>query len=125
MAIPLAIFLGIFLDLIIGKTVGVSSVMFSIIAFIGGYLEKNFSKDSKITIMLMVALCTVIFEIGSYLFEIVNLSINIEVLSFSKILILEVVFNMLLTIILYPFFQKIGYKLEEIFKENKILTRYF
>ena len=123
--IPLGIFLGIFLDLVIGKTIGISSLMFAFIAFIGGYLDKNFSKDSKLTIMLMVALSTAIFEIGSYLFGIINLSTYIEILSFFKILIIEIIFNMLLTIILYPILQKLGYRLEEVFRENNILTRYF
>lgn len=125
LGIPLGIFLGIFIDLVIGKSLGISSLMFGVIAFIGGYLDKNFSKDSKLTIILMVALSTAIFEIGSYIFSIINLSAYIQILEFLKILIVEIIFNMLLTIILYPILQKAGYRLEEIFRENNILTRYF
>jgi len=123
--IPIAIFLGFFLDLVIGKSIGISAFMFSIIAFLGGYLDKNFSKDSRITIMLMVAASTAIYEIGSYIFNIINLSALMEILSFIKILAIEIVYNIILIIILYPLIQKAGYKLEEIFKENRILTRYF
>ena len=99
--------------------------MLAIVAFIGGYLDKNFSKDSRITIMLMVAGSTAIYEIGSYVFNVINLSAYAELASFIKILLIEIVYNAMLTIILYPLIQKTGYKLEEIFKENKILTRYF
>lgn len=123
--IPIAIFLGFFLDLVIGKSIGISIFMFIIIAFLGGYLDKNFSKDSRLTIMLMVAVSTAIYEIGSYIYNIINLSIYVEVVSFIKILIIEMVYNAILVIILYPLIQKTGYKLEEIFKENRILTRYF
>lgn len=123
--IPTGIFLGLFLDLIIGKSIGISSLMFGVIAFIGGYLDKNFSKDSKLTIILMVALSTTIFELGGYIFSVINIYAYTQIIEFFKILIVEIIFNMLLTIILYPILQKIGYRLEEIFKENKILTRYF
>lgn len=123
--IPVGVVLGLFLDLVIGKSIGISSAMFALVAFIGGYLDKSFSKDSKLTIMLMGMLATAVFEIGSYFFGIINLSINVEIISFVKILIIEIIFNMLLTIILYPILQKAGYKLEEVFKENNILTRYF
>lgn len=123
--IPIAIFLGFFLDVIIGKSIGISAFMFAIIAFFAGYLDKNFSKDSRLTIMLMVAGSTVIYEIGSYAFNIINLSTYVEIISFAKILAIEIIYNTILTIIIYPLIQKAGYKLEEIFKENKILTRYF
>lgn len=123
--IPLGIFLGFFLDLIIGKSVGVSSLMLAIVAFLGGYLDKNFSKNSRLTIMLMVAGSTTIYEIGAYIFNIINLSAYVEILNFIKILLIEIFYNCILTIILYSIIQKGGYKLEEIFKENKILTRYF
>ena len=38
---------------------------------------------------------------------------------------IEIVYNVILTIILYPLIQKGGYKLESIFKQNEVLTRYF
>ncbi len=123
--IPIGIFLGFFLDLIIGKSIGISSAIYTIVAFLGGYLDKNFSKDSRFTIMLMVIASTAIYEIGCYVFNIINSFIYAEVLNFAKILLIEILYNTILTIILYPLIQKAGYKLEEIFKENKILTRYF
>jgi len=53
------------------------------------------------------------------------LSLNVEIWTFAKILIIEILYNSILTIILYPLMQKIGYKVEEIFKKPQILTRYF
>lgn len=60
-----------------------------------------------------------------YLYRGAILSSNIEIWSFIKILVIELFFNTLLTIILYPLMQKGGYKVEEIFKNPQILTRYF
>lgn len=53
-SIIMALLTGITLDLIIGKTVGITAIMFCLIAIIAGYFDKNFSKESKLTIMIMV-----------------------------------------------------------------------
>ena len=96
------IFFGLFLDIVIGRSLGVSGIMYGIVGLLGGYFDKNFSKDSRITIMLMVIGTTLLYEIGNYIISIMQLSIQIEILSFIKILLIEV-----------------------IFKGQKILTRYF
>lgn len=119
------IFFGLFLDIVIGRSLGVSGIMYGIVGLLGGYFDKNFSKDSRITIMLMVIGSTLLYEIGNYIISIMQLSIQIEILSFIKILLIEVIYNVILTIILYSIIQKVGYKIEDIFKGQKILTRYF
>ena len=119
------IFFGVSLDFFIGKSIGIAGIMLGIVGFIGGYLDKNFSKDSRITMIMMITLTTIIYEVGVYLFNYFIHAASIKLIDFSKIIFIELVFNMLITIILYPIIMKFGYKLEENFKENKILTRYF
>ena len=75
--------------------------------------------------MLMVLSSTVIVEVLNYLFKYMFEGISVEIFNFVKILILEVIFNLLLTIILYPLIRKFGYDIENEYKGNKILTRYF
>ncbi len=123
--IPFGIIMGFFLDIIIGKNIGISAIMFGIIGFVGGYFDKNFSKDSRLTMMLMVIGSTCLFEIGSYVLQTVELSLSVEIVPFLQILWKEVLFNTILTILLSPLMQKLGYKMEDIFKEQKILTKYF
>ena len=123
--IPFGIISGLFLDIIIGKTIGTNAIMLGLIGIIGGYFDKNFSKESRITMMLMVIGSTCIFEIGNYILHIVESSINVEIRAFITTLAIEVIYNTILTIILYPMIQKLGYKIEDIFKGQKILTRYF
>ena len=88
-------------------------------------MDKNFSKDSRITIILMTILATAFFEIGSYILNAIIVSINVEIIPFIKILSIEILYNVILTIILYPLLQKAGYYIEESFRGSKILTRYF
>lgn len=123
--IPFSIFSGLFLDIIIGKNIGSSAIMFGIISVIGGSFDKNFSKESRITMMLMVMGSTCIYEIGIYILQIIEQSIYIEIIPFLITLLIEVLYNTILIIILYPMMQKFGYKIEETFKGQKILTRYF
>ena len=119
------ILFGLGLDFFIGKNIGISAIMLGIIGFLGGYLSKNFSKDSRITMMIMILFATLIYEIGTYTFYYFINSVSIELFYFIKVLLIELVFNLLITIIIYPLIIKFGYKIEENFKENKILTRYF
>lgn len=121
----LGLIFGIYLDLMVGKSIGITGIMLGILGLIAGYIDKNFSKDSRITIMVIVALATVVFEIGIYLFQIFRWGISIEIIPFLKILSIEVLYNVILIIILYPLIQKIGTKIESIFKTKAIKTRYF
>lgn len=125
MGLTYGIIFGIILDLLVGENVGMTAIMLGVVGIIGGILDKNFSKDSRITIILMVIGNTVIYEIGMYFLRYAILKSSIEIISFIKILIAEVVFNVLITIILYPLIQKTGHSIENEYKGSKILTRYF
>lgn len=123
--VPFGFICGIYLDILTGKQIGVSSIMYATVGFLGGYFDKNFSKDSKITILLMVAGFTALFEIVVYIYNIARNLIPLQLLGFTKILLIEILFNVLLTIILYPLIRKSGYFFESTFKKRKFLTRYF
>lgn len=124
-SIPFSILAGIFLDAVIGKKLGVSAIMFGIIAVVGVYFDKNFSKESKLTIMLMIVGATFLYETGMYLLTMLSAKTGIEVAGFAKILAIEIFYNVLLTIILYPIIKIAGHYVEEESKGTKILTRYF
>jgi len=116
---------GILLDIFIGKNIGATGILLGIIGLLGGYLDKNFSKESKITIILMAMGATFLFEFGVYLLNSFILSYEIQIFAFMKIIFVEIIYNSILTIILFPLFKKAGTFIEGNFKESKILTRYF
>lgn len=116
---------GLILDLIIGTKIGINSVGLGLIGFLAAVFDKNFSKDSRMTIMVMAIVATAIFEVLSYILNYIFISIQIEIVNFVRILAIELVYNLILTIILYPLMQKFGYYMENEYKGNKILTRYF
>ena len=59
----LGIIFGMLLDLISGTAINITGVFLGIIGYAGGYLEQNFSKDSKLTIMLMCIGATFLYEL--------------------------------------------------------------
>ena len=117
--------IGLLLDFLLGNRIGVNAATLGILGLLAGEFDKNFSKDSRMTIMLMVLCSTVLVESANYFINYILLSTNIEIISFIIILIIEIVYNLILTIILYPLIQKAGYYIENEYKGNKILTRYF
>ena len=124
-AIIFGIMIGLFLDLLYGNTVGISAAMFCIIGYLGSYFDKNFSKENKVTILLMVIGATLIYELGCYALNGFILRYDFEWFKFMRIIIFEIIYNSLITIILYPLIQSTGYKVDRIFKRNNVLTRYF
>ena len=59
--------LGILLDFVIGTKIGINSIGLGLIGFLAAVFDKNFSKDSRMTIMVMVVVATIAFEVLSYL----------------------------------------------------------
>ena len=121
----LGIVFGLIIDFLLGQAVGVSAFLLGIIGLIAEYLDKSFSKDSRIMLMMIVIAGTVFFEVGYYVFKIIKYGAAFEFVPFIKILVIEIIFNIFLTIIIYPLIQNMGNKLEEIFKNKKVLSRYY
>lgn len=118
------IIIGLYLDIVAKNSIGISSIAFGTIGLLAEILSKDFSKDSRLTIILIVAAATTLYETAIYIFNNVINNIPFE-FGFIKILIIELIFNSIITIIIYPLMKKVGYYFEDSFKEKKILTRFF
>lgn len=116
---------GLMLDIVVGNKIGIYAITLGGVGFASGVFAKNFSKDSRITIMLMVAGLTFVYEFIVYMLNYFLVNINFEIFIFLKILFVEVIYNIILTIIIYPLFKKFGYYIEHEYTGDKILTRYF
>ena len=125
LGISLGVIFGLILDFVYGRVIGTTAVMLCIIGYLGSYFDKNFSKENKLTIILMVAGATLIYEFGLYFLNSIILEFEREYLAFLKIVLVETLYNILLSIIVYPIMQKFGYVIDRTFKKNNILTRYF
>lgn len=108
-----------------GKTLGLTSVALALIGLVSGRLDKTFSKDSRLIVLIMGSICTIIYEVVLYFMQYLTIDINIETLQFAKKLSIEVIYNVIIIIILYPLMKLTGYEIENEIKGDKILTRYF
>lgn len=75
--------------------------------------------------MLMTIGATLTCEIISYLIQIIVFKLSIELLPFIKIVAIETLYNAMLIIIMYPLIERTGEILERVFKEKRILTKYY
>lgn len=75
--------------------------------------------------MLMTIGATITCEIISYLIQIIVFKLSIELLPFIKIVAIETLYNAMLIIIIYPLIERAGELLERVFKEKRILTKYY
>ena len=116
---------GLYLDIVLGKKIGTSALALGIVGLLGEILSKNFSKDSRFIVCLMVIGTTAVYETIVYLLTMLRTEGTIEILAFLRILLIEMFFNGLITIIIYPLIKKAGYYLENLYDDKFILTRYF
>ena len=90
--------------------------------FIASWFDSLWSKDEKISIIIMVVVSTFIFEILSYFLTSVIFEFEFELMPFFKILAIEELYNTLLIIILFSPIKKLGYKMERNLKRNNMYT---
>ncbi len=53
-SIVIAVLTGVTLDLVLGRALGITGLLYGLIAIIAGYFDKNFSKENKFTLVIMV-----------------------------------------------------------------------
>lgn len=75
--------------------------------------------------MLMTAGTTLICELASYIIRVIIFKLSLEIMPLMKILAIEILYNSILIIIIYPLIEKAGGALENAFTEKSILTKYY
>lgn len=120
----IGIILGFILDLFIAKMIGTNFLIMGLAGFLGGVFDKNFSKDKLIMLMLMVVITTILCEMIVYLVQVVFLKIELAILKFIYIAVIEAIYNVILIIILNPLIQKTGISIEETFEKERVFSKY-
>lgn len=116
------IIFGFLLDLFIGTRIGINAISLGIVGLAAENLDKNFSKDNRITVMILNSILTVLAEVIIYTLQILFCGSSVQILGFIKIIIIEVVYNAFLMAIIYPFFLALGSKLENDFVDKSFLN---
>ena len=122
LSILFSIICGIWLDSLYSESIGITSAMLCLIGFMATWFDSLWSKDEKISIVIMVFIATFIFEFGSYFLKSIIFDFEIEIKIFFKILALEELYNVLLTIIFFGLIKKLGYGMERKLKRTNMCT---
>lgn len=95
---------GLFTDILIGKCIGIYTVLFFLVGFFCGKISKGFSKENKSSIIIIVMATTLIYEVLSYILFMFIYSYDFILIKLVTTCVLESVYNMLIASILFkPF----------------------
>lgn len=117
--------IGLYTDFLFSNSIGISAVLLTFIGHCGEKLVKRFSRNSRLTIILMGTISVAVYELLCVAYKSLFFSASINFLSYIYILAIELLFNVLLIIIFYPLIHKFGLFVENVYSNNKMLTRYF
>lgn len=96
--------------------------MLCLVGFVATWFDSLWSKDEKISIIIMVVLLTFIFEFGCYFIKSIIINYELEMKSFFRILFWEEIYNVLFTIIFYGIIKKLGYIMERQLKKSNMYS---
>lgn len=94
---------GLIYDIAFGRAIGIYTGMYILVGLVSGTLNKNFSKDNKVSMILLISIITAIFEAVLYLFFILFRNYDFELQGFVFITIKEILYNTILILMLYKF----------------------
>ena len=92
---------GLLIDISYGRNVGLYTATYLLVGIISGYLNKSFSKGNRISMIMLILICTSFFEVVAYLFNIILNGFELDLKILIIKLILESVYNVFLTIIFF------------------------
>ena len=118
------ILLGLILDLFSSQIIGINAISLGAAGLLAGILAKNFSIEHKFTFIIIASLLTFIGESVYYALEIILIEAEVQLIIFIRILLIEIIFNDLIIIIIYPVLNKIGEKLKMMLEDETNYIKY-
>lgn len=106
---------GLLIDIALGRGIGIYMALYILSGCIAGFLNKGFSKGNKISMVMIILICTLIFEIFAYFLNVIVNGIELDFKILIITLTLESAYNMLLAIL---FFKPIAF-LGDILNKSK------
>ena len=90
---------GLLVDVIFGKIIGINILLYALMGILTGHISNGFSKDNKTSMVMVVSIATVLFELSSVSLLAFLQNGEINIIRTLIIIALEVVYNITLTLI--------------------------
>ena len=92
---------GLLIDITIYQSLGLYVLLYSLTGIIAGFLNHKFSKDNKISMIMLILFTTIIFESLLYLFNVLVNRFEFQLKFWFFTIVLETMYNILLTVLFY------------------------
>lgn len=99
---------GLLIDIIFSKAIGVNLLLYTLTGIISGQISNKFSKDNRTTFVMVIFVATGLFELTSYGLNSILYGINIAFWKIMMVIVIEMAYNLLITVILYKFIVGLG-----------------
>lgn len=103
----LGLFIGLIQDILFARIIGFNALIYFIVGLTVGTFDDKVFKENSLISVVFVSLSTITYHILYFLFMYFN-TINVNIFSlFNKIVLIEVIYNSLLSIIIYKQISKL------------------
>lgn len=92
---------GLIIDIFSAKAIGLYMLSYFLIGYASGKIGRSFSKENKTTLVVMVGIGTILFEIFNYVLGILIYKYDISFIKLGIEIFKEAIYNMLVSIILF------------------------
>lgn len=92
---------GALVDTMFQRTIGIYILFYTLTGIVSGFLNHKFSKENKMSMVMLILIVTAVFETGTYFSNILLHRYEFELIPFILVIVLESAYNVLLTIILF------------------------
>lgn len=95
---------GLLADCYFERTLGIYLGLFMLLGYISGKIQNKIAKDNRLGYVILISASTIIFELVRFNIGLMFLNYEFELLYLIKVILLEIIYNIFLTIIFYrPF----------------------
>lgn len=120
-----ALIYGLMFDISASNPVGITPIAAICIIELTILLNKILYINSRIATMMKALLLVIAYEVIRYVIRAIILKFSIEILPCINIALIEGIYLMLIMMLIYPVYKKIGDITDEKLNEKNVLTRYF
>lgn len=92
---------GVIIDATFSKIIGPYILVYTLIGYFAGSLNKSFSKESKMSAVMLVSICTILGELLVYFILMAYLGYEWRTIKVLTVVLLEAIYNILITLIIF------------------------
>ena len=92
---------GLLIDIIAGKALGFYLLLYMLLGYIIGKIGKGFSKENKTTLIVIVAISTIVFEIATFLLGMIIYKYDFDMITLIQFALKESIYNIIISLILF------------------------